>query len=88
MDKIYVGFFLSFLVGGIIVWLYFKTIFAKTRVRRADFDDLNSSFRNAVVEKVKLEEQISSIQGHVEHLNEQLKKANEDLSRTKDINKE
>jgi len=85
MNSSYIGFFLSFLVGGIIVWIFLRATFAKTRVPRAEFDDLNSSYRDSIVENVVLEGQISSMQGRVEELSEKLLKAEQDLAIANDL---
>ena len=80
MNSSYVGFLLSFSLGGIIVWIFLRAIFAKTRVPRTEFDELNSNYRDSIVENVKLEERISIMQERVEELNEKLLKAQHELS--------
>src|SRR4030095_11449381 len=76
----YVGFVLSFLVGGTIVWIFLKVVFAKTKVPRTEFDQLNAAYRDSIVESVKLEERITVMQERVEELNEKLLKAEQGLS--------
>jgi hypothetical protein len=80
----YVGFFLSFLIGGIIVWLFLRATIAKTKVPRTEFDELSSNFLDSIGENVKLEERISIIQERVEELSEKLLKAEEELSMAND----
>ena len=80
MISSYVGFFLSFLAGGTIVWIFLKTTVAKSGVPRTEFDHLNAAYRDSIVENVKLGEQISNMQERVEELNEKLLKADQELS--------
>ena len=86
MVESYIGFLLSFLVGGAIVWLSLKMICAKRRVPRTEFDQLNAAYRDSVVENVKLEERIAVMQERVEELNGKLLKGAEQLSHDKDAN--
>jgi len=87
MDSIYVGFILSFLMGGIIVWIFLRVSFAKSRVPRAEFDQLNTAYRDSIVENVKLEERISAMQRSAEELNEKILKAEEELCKVNDDKK-
>jgi len=87
MNSTYVGFLLSFLAGGIVVWLILKFTFAKSRVARTEFDHLNAAYRDSIVENVKLEERISNIQERVEELNEKLLKVEQELSIANDAKK-
>jgi hypothetical protein len=80
MNSSYVEYFLSILLGGTIVWLFLRATFAKTKVPRTEFEELNSNFRDSMVENVKLEERISIIQERVEELSEKLLKAEQELS--------
>ena len=80
MNNYIFGFVFSFYLGGTIVWFYMRATFAKTRVPRTEFDELNSNYRDSIVENVKFEERISFMQERVEELNEKLLKAQHELS--------
>ena len=80
MNSSNVGFVLSFLVGGTIVWIFLRLVFAKTKVPRTEFDQLNAAYRDSIVECVKLEERIAVMQERVEELNEKLLKAEQERS--------
>ena len=86
MDSIYVGFLLSFLVGGMTVWIFLRIMCAKARVPRAKYDQLNAAYRDSVVENVKLEERIAIMQERVEEFGEKLLKRDEHFSLDKDAN--
>ena len=87
MNNFYVGFVLSFLVGGTIVWFFLRLVFAKTKVPRTEFDQLNAAYRDSIVESVKLEERIAVMQERVEELNEKLLKAQQGFSVGNDVKK-
>ena len=80
MNNYILGFVVSFYLGGAIVWFYMRATFLKTKVPRTEFDRLNSSYRDSIVENVKLEERITVLQQRVEELNEKLLKAERELS--------
>jgi SMC interacting uncharacterized protein involved in chromosome segregation len=84
MDSVYLGFILSFLLGGISVWIFLRVSFAKTKVPRTEFDQLNAAYRDSIVENVKLEERISTMQKGVEELNEKLLKSEQEILKVND----
>ena len=80
----YIGFIVSFLLGGALVWLLLKAVCAKRRVPRSEYDQLNAAYRDSIVENVKLEERISTMQKGVEALNEKVLKAEIEISKVID----